>query len=155
MIGLLYSGIKAILGGGSGKPSGATEIVKAGMNAMDALVFTDQERAGNALEIGAQKLKWGELAQRHIETTQGESTIRSMSRRYLAWGVFSLGGFLTLYSLFMRTFAVLWTSKAEGLIEVALWSFKLLEIWWPIILAAGIFYFGAHILSYMKNRKGN
>lgn len=153
MIGLLYNGVKAILGGG-GKPSQASDIVKAGMNAIDSLVFTDEERAENALAIGAQKLKWGELAQKHIETAQGESTMRSMSRRYLAWGVFSLGGFLTFYSLFMKTLAVIFSSKAEELNQVALWSFELLTTWWPIILAAGIFYFGAHLLG-LSGKKGN
>ena len=154
MLGLLYNGVKAILSSGGSKGGQASEIVKSGISAIDAMVFTDQEKAGNALEIGKQKLRWGELALKSVEVAQGESTMRSMSRRYLAWGVFSLGGFLTLYSLFMRTLAVLWTSHSEELKEVALHAKELLSIWWPIILAAGVFYFGAHLLGLVGNKKG-
>lgn len=154
MIGLLYSGVKAILSGSGSKGGQASEIVKSGINAIDAMVFTDQEKAGNALEIGKQKLRWGDLALKSVEVAQGESTMRSMSRRYLAWGVFSLGAFLTLYSLFMRTLAVFWIKYSEELKEVALHSLKLLQIWWPIILAAGVFYFGAHLLGLVGSKKG-
>jgi len=147
MIGLLYNGVKAILSGGGSKGGNASEIVKSGINAIDAMVFTDQERAGNALEIGKQKLKWGDLALEHVKTTQGESTMRSMSRRYLAWGVFALGGFLTLYSLFFKTLAAIFTTHAEAFNKISSHSLELLKVWWPIILAAGIFYFGAHLIG--------
>ena len=150
MIGLLYNGVKAILSGGGSKGGQATEIVKSGINAIDAMVFTDQEKAGNALEIGKQKLRWGELALKSVEVAQGESTMRSMSRRYLAWGVFSLGGFLTLYSLFMKTLTV-WWPVYKGVSEHAL---KLLQVWWPIIAGAGVFYFGAHLIGFLGKKKG-
>ena len=150
MLGLLYNGVKAILssgGSGGGKASG---IVKAGIDVIDGLKFTDQEKAGNALEIGKQKLQWGTLALEHVKTTQGESTMRSMSRRYLAWGVFSLGGFLTLYSLFFKTIAAIWDSRSEALTAISDHAIELLQIWWPIIFAAGVFYFGAHLLASRK-----
>ncbi len=153
MIGLIYNGVKAILSGGGSKGGQASEIVKAGINAIDVMRFTDEEKAGNALEIGKQKLRWGELALEHSKTTIGESTQRSLSRRYLAWGVFFLGGFLTVYSLFMRTLAVLWSSKAVELKEVAMHSLELLQIWWPIIGGAGVFYFGAHLLGLLGKGK--
>ena len=143
MFGLLYNGVKAILSSSGSKGGQASEIVKSGINAIDAMVFTDQEKAGNALEIGKQKLQWGALALKSVEVAQGESTMRSMSRRYLAWGVFSLGGFLTLYSLFMKTLAVWWPVYKE----VSEHALKLLQVWWPIILAAGVFYFGAHLIG--------
>ena len=149
MIGLLYQGVKAILSSGGAKDGQAAGIVKSGMNAIDAMVFTDQEKAGNALEIGKQKLAWGALALKSIEVAQGESTMRSMSRRYLAWGVFSLGGFLTLYSLLMKTLAVWWPAYDK----ISTHALKLLQIWWPIIAGAGVFYFGAHLLGLMGNKK--
>jgi len=154
MIGLLYNGVKAMFSSGGSKGGQASEIVKAGIDAIDSMKFTDEEKAGNALDIGKQKLQWGNLALKHVETTVGESTMRSLSRRYLAWGVFSLGGFLTLYSLFMRTLAVLWISHAEELKEVALHAKELLSIWWPIIGGAGVFYFGAHLIGFLRNKKG-
>lgn len=152
MIGLLYNGVKTILKGGGSKDGQATEIVKAGISAIDAMVFTEQEKAGNALEIGKQKLAWGNLALKSVEVAQGENTMRSLSRRYLAWGVFGLGGFLTLYSLVMRTLAVFMTKYAEELKEVAMHAMALLKIWWPIILAAGVFYFGAHLLGLVGKK---
>lgn len=155
MLGLLYNGVKAILSGGGSKGGQASEIVKAGIDAIDVMKFTDEEKAGNALDIGKQKLRWGELALEHVKTTVGESTMRSMSRRYLAWGVFGLGGFLTLYSLFMRTLAAFWISHAEELKEVAIHSLKLLQLWWPIIGGAGVFYFGAHLIGFLRSKKGS
>ena len=152
MFGLLYNGVKAILSSSGSKGGQASDIVKAGINAIDAMVFTDEEKAGNVLEIGKQKLQWGALALKSAEVAQGESTIRSMSRRYLAWGVFALGGFLTLYSLLMRTLAVFWVKYSEELKEVALHAKELLSIWWPIILAAGVFYFGAHLLGLVGKK---
>jgi len=149
MIGLLYNGVKAILSSGSSKGGGASDIVKSGINAIDAMVFTDQEKAGNALEIGKQKLRWGDLALKHQETVQGESTQRSLSRRYLAWGVFILGGFLTLYSLAMKTLAVWWPVYDK----VSDHALALLQVWWPIIGGAGVFYFGAHLLGLLGNKK--
>ncbi len=154
MIGLLYNGVKAILSGGGSKGGQASEIVKAGINAMDAMVFTPEEKAGNALEIGKQKLRWGELALEHVKTTVGESTMRSMSRRYLAWGVFSLGALLTLYSLFMKTLAAFWITYSVALEGVSTHAVLLLKIWWPIIGGAGVFYFGAHLIEFLRNKKG-
>ena len=150
MLGLLYNGVKAILSSGGSGGGKASEIVKSGINAIDAMVFTDQEKAGNALEIGKQKLQWGALALEHVKTTQGESTMRSLSRRYLAWGVFSLGGFLTLYSLLFKTIAAIWDSRSEALTAISDHAIELLQIWWPIIFAAGVFYFGAHLLASRK-----
>ena len=147
MLGLLYNGVKAILSGGGSGGGQASSIVRSGINAIDAMVFTDQEKAGNALEIGKQKLQWGALALRSVEVAQGESTMRSLSRRYLAWGVFSLGGFLTLYSLFFKTIAAIWDSRSVALVVIADHALELLVIWWPIILAAGVFYFGAHLIG--------
>jgi hypothetical protein len=148
----LLSGITALFKGGDNVGK-ALDIAKMGANGIDAMFFTNEEKAEHALEIGKQKLGWGSLALEHVKTSIGESTMRSLSRRYLAWGVFSLGGFLTLYSLFVRTLAVFWLKYAEELKEVAMHSLKLLQIWWPIILAAGVFYFGAHLLGLTGKKR--
>lgn len=128
----------------------AMGLVEMGARGIDAMKFTDEEKAVNALEIGKQKLEWGKLAMDHVKTSQGESTQRSLSRRYLAWGVFALGGFLTLYALAARSVAVFWENKADKLIELAKFALELLGLWWPIIFAAGVFYFGAHLLRSTK-----
>jgi hypothetical protein len=123
----------------------AAEIATMGAKGIDAIFYTEEEKAETAMKSAELKFKWGELALKHAETTMGESSMRSLSRRYLAWGVFSLGGFLTLYSLAFKTLNSFWTDKGFGLVSTH--ALELLKIWWPIILAAGVFYFGAHLLS--------
>lgn len=126
------------------------DIVKMGARGIDVLFYTDEEKAESSAKTAELKFKWGELAVESAKTSIGENSQRSMSRRYLAWGVFSLGGFLTLYSLLFKTLAAFW--RAETFTEISDHSLALLKVWWPIILAAGVFYFGAHLMGLVGKK---
>ena len=124
----------------------AADVVKMGARGIDAIWYTDEEKAGDAAKSAGLLYKGGELSIEYMKTTQNESSARSLSRRYLAWASFGLGIFLTLYALLMRTVAAFWPSMRGELIAVAKFALGLLNIWWPIILAAGVFYFGVAAL---------
>jgi len=127
----------------------AAEVVKMGAKGIDAIWYTEEEKAEAAAKKGELLYKWGELSIEYLKVTQNESSARSLSRRYLAWGSFGLGGFLTLYALLMKTIAALWPAMSDKFNEVAAFAIELLKIWWPIILAAGVFYFGVAALRAM------
>lgn len=114
---------------------------KKAVDGIDAIWYTDEEKAVDSLKRGEMMLKAGELALEHVKTAIGETTAQTLSRRYLAWGVFTGGGLLTLTSLVAKMF---------DYNEVSAHALALLKIWWPIILAAGLFYFGAHVLRAIK-----
>ena len=52
----------------------------------------------------------------------------------------------------MKTLAVWWPAYEK----VSKHSLELLQVWWPIIGGAGVFYFGAHLLGLLgsKNKQG-
>jgi hypothetical protein len=57
---------------------------------LDALWFTPEEKSRAALEITESAIKM-------VETIQGESTTRSITRRVLAWMIMSVFLFLLLF----------------------------------------------------------
>jgi hypothetical protein len=141
----LISTVMGIFGKSDKAVDTGLDLIKMGAKGIDALWYTDEEKAENKADSAKLKFKWGELAIKSAETTIGENSQRSLSRRYLAWGVFSLGGFLTLYSLLFKTLAAFWHSEAFN--DISNHALALLKVWWPIILAAGVFYFGAHLIG--------
>ena len=79
----------------------AADVIKMGAKGIDAIWYTDEEKAGDSLKAAENKLAWGKVAVRHIESSLNESSARSLSRRYLAWGSFALGFFLA-YGLIIK-----------------------------------------------------
>jgi len=129
----------------------AADVVRMGAKGIDAIWYTAEEKAHDAAKAAEVKLKYSEIALTHREMSQNESSARSLSRRYLAWGSFALGGFLTVYALFFRTLAVFFPSLKDDLVAVAMFALSLLKIWWPVILAAATFYFSAALVRSWKS----
>jgi hypothetical protein len=125
------------------------DIVKMGAKGIDALFYTDEEKAETVAARAELKLKYAELNLEHVKATLGESTVRSMTRRYMAWGLYALGAFLTVYSLLAYTIGAIYNKEAY--VAVSGRALELLQVWWPIIFAAGAFYFGVHLLRAKKS----
>jgi hypothetical protein len=97
---------------------------------LDKLFFTDQEKAQVSLETMAMHLKL-------IELTMSETSIRSITRRILAWLI--MGGFLFL--IFFS--AIVFKLSPEW----AAFAFKCAAQIYELVLMVGFFYFGYYAVS--------
>ena len=97
---------------------------------LDQLYFGDEEKA----ELGLEAMR---LHFAFIKSTQEESSIRSVTRRIVAWGI--MGTFLMLI-LFC---AGIWKFSPEW----AKWVFELAKQMYELVLLVGFFYFGYFSVS--------
>jgi len=97
---------------------------------LDQLFFTDQEKAEVSVETMRMHLAL-------IQATQTESSIRSVTRRMVAWGI--IGTFM-----FQITFsAIIWRWNQEW----AKWVFSLIQAYYELVLLVCFFYFGYFAVS--------
>ena len=120
------------------------DLIKRAADGIDALFYTAEEKAGDAMERAKLKMDYAKLNHEFVKSTLNESSTRSYTRRVMAWSVTGLGMFLTLYSILAYTIGAIW--EKEAFKDVAMHSLALLKVWWPIIAGIGLFYFGVHIL---------
>ena len=97
---------------------------------LDQLFFTDQERA----QISVETMK---LHLALIQTTQTESSIRSVTRRMVAWGI--MGTFMVL--IIFSAFVWRWNQ------EWAKWILAIIGQFYELVLMVGFFYFGYYAVS--------
>jgi hypothetical protein len=97
---------------------------------LDKLFFTDQEKANVSLQTM-------EMHLRLVEITMNESSIRSITRRILAWLI--MGGFLFL--IFFS--AIVFKLSPEW----AAFVFKCAGQTYELVLMVGFFYFGYYAVS--------
>ena len=114
---------------------------------IDKIWHTDQEKAEDAIERTKLNIRISEGVLKFVETTQDESSIRSKTRRVLAWSIIGLSAFLTLYFVFISTLVVLWTSKATQLESLADNIILALKYWSYGTGAVITFYFGYYAAS--------
>lgn len=100
---------------------------------LDAVWFTDEEKSMAALEITR-------AAIRMVETTQGESTTRSITRRVLAWAIMGAFLFLLVGGALIYKFDAAWA----GQFLLAAKSLTFLAT--PV----GVFYFGYYGVKSVK-----
>jgi len=115
-------------------PKAAEKVLDAGIKGLDALVFTDEERAELNKQLGVQ---WIELQ----KVLGAESSIRSVTRRVIAFAVvFSFIGLVlgaaAVYPL-SPEYAAFLLGVAEG------------KFGW-LVVAVGGFYFGPYMLGRMN-----
>lgn len=119
-------------------PDSAKKVLDAGINGIDALVFTDEEKAVMRQKLGDQ---WIELQKALGE----ETTVRSVTRRILAVTI------MAAYTVLVLSAAIVYGLDA---IEYAKFLLELAEskFGW---LAAGVgaFYFGPYMLGRMGSNK--
>lgn len=120
------------------------DLVKRGADGIDALFYTEEEKAHSAAERAQLKLKYAELNHEFVKSTLGESAVQTVTRRIMAWGIMGLGVLLTLYSMAFYTIGTIWAK--EACIKVADKALEWFKVWWPIILAVAAFYFGVHMI---------
>jgi sterol desaturase/sphingolipid hydroxylase (fatty acid hydroxylase superfamily) len=97
---------------------------------LDQLFFTDQERA----QISVETMK---LHLALVQTTQTESSIRSVTRRIVAWGIMGTFMLLIIFSAFI------WKWNPEW----AKWTLAIVAQFYELVLMVGFFYFGYYAVS--------
>ena len=102
---------------------------------LDKAWFTDQEKAKVSLDTIQLHLKL-------VETTMNESSIRSITRRILAWLI--MGGFL-----FLVVFAAIVYKFSP---EWAAFVFKCAGQTYELVLMVGFFYFGYFAVSSVVSK---
>lgn len=97
---------------------------------LDKLFFTDQERAQISMETAQLHLKL-------IETTMNESSIRSITRRVLAWAI------MLIFLLLIISCAGVWKFDQEW----AKFIFQCAGQLYELVLLVAFFYFGYFAVS--------
>lgn len=121
-----------------------TELLKMGAKGLDNWNFSEEEKA----EFN---MAYAKMHMEFVKNSLTENSARSLTRRYMAWGLFGGGALLTFYSLIAYTIGKVF--DMEGAVAVSTRALDLMNIWWPIILAAGGFYFGTHLVRAFGGKK--
>lgn len=100
---------------------------------VDALFFTEEEKSKASFEVT-------QAAIRMIEVTQGEATVRSITRRVLAWLIMGTFLFLLLFGTLVYKWDAEWS-------KYCLDSAKALTF---LATPVGIFYFGYYGVKALK-----
>lgn len=121
------------------KPQTADKIIDNGMKALDAVFYTDQEKAEYQAKIFDAWIK----AQ---EAINSETTPRSINRRYVAWSIVLMISTFATSTMIMAMYG--FDEKARLLIEVA----EAYDLGFAFISVI-MFYFGTHALSLLGGKK--
>ena len=120
----------------TGGAKSADTILSGMVNGIDALVYTDEEKA----IAGAENQKvWLEIQ----KVVANESTPRSINRRVVAWSVVGMVSLITILSMVLIVMGE--KDLAAEIVKVAD------ALGWPYaFIAVLIFYFGNHMITRAK-----
>lgn len=113
------------------------EVVKTGVGMLDEAFYTDQERAMDSIEVS-------KLALERVKLALNESSIRSITRRFLSFAIIGQAMFLTTVS------GVLYLM---GKVKDAAFILDLLKFWSVPLSAVVIFYFGYYGVQQIIKKK--
>ena len=128
---MLWAGPKVI----EDRSKDISSLIKHTASGLDKLFFTDQEKAQVSLQTMQMHFKL-------VEMTMGETSIRSITRRILAWLI--MGGFLFLifFSAIVYKLSPEWAS----------FVFKCAGQIYELVLMVGFFYFGYYAVSSIVSK---
>jgi hypothetical protein len=112
------------------------DTVKSGVGMLDNAFYTDQEKAADGQKIM-------ELWLKIQETTAGENSIRSVTRRILAWTIMGAYVVIVLGACIVWKFDSAWATYILSLLTDTNLSY--------LALIVGFFYFGSYAVGqYIK-----
>lgn len=112
------------------------DTVKSGVGMLDNAFYTDQEKAADA---GKMMDTWLKIQQ----TTAGENSIRSITRRVLAWVIMGVYVVIVLFACVVWKFDAAWAGYIKGILTETNLSY--------LALIVGFFYFGSYAVGqYIK-----
>ncbi len=132
----MWARIESILGSGNTVETVAEKAADGLYYGIDKLVYTDEEKAEAFAEARQVYLEF-------VKTAYDQNSIRSVTRRWLAWGVCSWmlvnAQIAIVYALLERNQAV------KDVIEIA----TAMKLGWAFVTVL-VFYFGVHTLRAIK-----
>lgn len=116
------------------------DVVKSGMTMLDSAFYTAQEKAENAITIAQMGLE-------RVKVALQESTVRSITRRFLSFAIIGQCMFLTDVAVVLYLL---------GKVKDAGFILDLLKFWAVPLASVVIFYFGYYgIQQVIKSKNGN
>lgn len=133
----LWSGLRSLFGGSDKIGEAAVSAVSGIGKGIDLLVLTDEER----LQYSQ---KGAELYLKYMDLALDQNSIRSVTRRWLAWSVMAVELLLLVVSGLLHPVNAGWATHLFALATtLAPWAGGIM-----------IFYFGPHILTSLTTKKG-
>ncbi len=117
-------------------PQAAEKVLDAGIKGIDAMVYTEEEKAGARQKL----MDWWLKVQQQLGE---ETTVRSITRRVIAFAAF--GAYLLLVLVAAATYPW-WPDYAKFLVDLAEGKFG-----WIVLTVVG-FYFGPPMLQRMNKQ---
>jgi hypothetical protein len=116
------------------------EVVKSGMGMLDNAFYTAQEKTADMIEAS-------KIALERVKLALSESSVRSITRRFLSFAIIGQCMFLT------NVAAVLYLAKK---VDDAGFILELLKFWSVPLASVVIFYFGYYgVQQIFKSKNGN
>ena len=143
---------------------GGLDLAKMAGKGIDALYYTDEEKAENAMKITEGKTELIKSINDHVRTTYKENSIRSITRRYLAWVIIGNGILLSWASLLSYAVGAYYTGYGKGVIQddknitaqawfnVSNQAWQILGFWGVAIGSVIICYFGYYGISNIVSK---
>lgn len=131
--------------GGSDAANKSVDLISSSVkgigNFIDEQDFTEEEKTKANLELNR-------LNQDLVKSTMHENSVRSVTRRLLAWSI--MGSFLFLVIFSALIYGVPFPSDVEGISFGAQWANHVMEVLSELsnmALAVSVFYFGSALLG--------
>jgi len=138
-------GILSTLFGGGETASKSIDLISSSVKGIGGFIdeqnFTTEEKVKAGLELNR-------LNQELVKSTMNENSIRSITRRILAWAI--MGSFLFLVLFSALIYGIPFPSDVEGISFGAQWANHVMEVLTELSnmsLAVSIFYFGSALLG--------
>lgn len=138
-------GVLGALFGGSEAATKSIDLISSSVKGIAGFIdeqeFTTEERVKANLELNR-------LNRELVKTTMSENSIRSITRRILAWSI--MGSFLFLVMFSAIIYGVPFPSDVEGVSFGGQWSNHVMDVAAELsnmALAVSIFYFGSALLG--------
>ena len=125
----------------------ANTLVEGAVKGMDALWYTDEEKAQDKGKVMDNYLEL-------IKTTAGENTAKSKTRRILAIMIIGNALIMTWFTILFKLLGIFLESDKSDKAAVFVFTF-LKEFWYYPVLSVVIFYFGYYAwMNIKKTKKG-
>lgn len=131
-------GLLSTIFGSSSALKTAGDVIKNGVDMLDEKKFTEEELSKAMLEYTS---TWLEIQ----KTIASENSIRSITRRIIAWMIIGLFLILIMASCIIYKFDNLWSSYILTIIETS-------KLGW-LTTGVGVFYFGYYGVAKIYNNK--
>lgn len=141
----IVSGVKAIFGAGQSGSDNVMKVASGIGGYIDGLSYTDQEKSEYAAEVVLPSM------QKFMESTVGENTERSRTRREIAIWVIR-NWFIMLWVTIVSRGVELLLGAVNHEFSMFVFEVATFSAMTYLVLGIGAFFFGAHIVRQVKDK---